>query len=362
MKSKFENLDALRGFAALYVVLHHAVPHDLRIGDVNVGIFFRFGQEAVILFFLLSGFVINYSYQGSEDKTFKTYFIKRACRIYVPLLCVMLLGWVIACEAVGGFADVRWQDLILNLLMLQDVSSLKPGVLVEPYMGNTPLWSLSYEWWFYMLYFPLQKMNASLRARDTFVYTVATIFTIVYLFSPTFVPRLFMYLSIWWTGVVISDLVRQRQTVTYENLKRPLAFLGGIALLNGISVIHAWQTGYFRSIGVHPALELRHHLFAFLAVCLAVAWKSAGWVGFKFTLGPFLKVAPISYAIYISHHYFVTGADYLAFLDHRLIEILLYAVPMVLFCIAVEQFLYPWIQKALLRDTPYAISVSASRS
>ena len=68
---RFPFVDALRGFAALFVVLHHAsqgshvtglmahlptwVPHVLREGDVGVAVFF-----------VLSGFVISHSVARSR--------------------------------------------------------------------------------------------------------------------------------------------------------------------------------------------------------------------------------------------------------------------------------------------------------
>ena len=156
--SKLEKLDALRGMAALYVVIHHSITSTFTLFSMNLAYLFRFGEEAVILFFLLSGFVINFSFVKSRDKTFRTYFFKRATRIYIPLLIVLVLGYMVECYGAGQVVDAHPKDLLLNLMMLQDISSLKPNVVVDPYMHNSPLWSLSYEWWFYMLYFPIQKI------------------------------------------------------------------------------------------------------------------------------------------------------------------------------------------------------------
>ena len=47
------------------------------------------------------------------------------------------------------------------MLMLQDRSYAKPGVWVSLVGGNAPLWSLSYEWWFYMAYFPMRSVAAA---------------------------------------------------------------------------------------------------------------------------------------------------------------------------------------------------------
>ena len=59
-KSRLWKLEGVRGFAALYVLIHH-LSHPL-IGQSGLkALPFRFGQEAVIVFFLISGFVIEYS-------------------------------------------------------------------------------------------------------------------------------------------------------------------------------------------------------------------------------------------------------------------------------------------------------------
>jgi peptidoglycan/LPS O-acetylase OafA/YrhL len=348
---KLEKLEAVRGLAAIYVVFHHAVPHNAMLFGFNISLLFRFGQEAVILFFLLSGFVINFAFQRSSDHTFRTYFLKRASRIYIPLLIVMLLGWIIECFRTGGLADPQLRALFLNLFMLQDVSSLKPNVIVDPYMNNSPLWSLSYEWWFYMLYFPIQKYMLSDKGKDLLVFGVAIVAALVYLYSPTFLPRLLMYMSIWWFGVVLSNLYMHRDPITIKALVLPLSALAAISLLNGVGVYRALVSGTYASIGVHPALELRHHLFAMVVVVLAVFWRARKWVLFDKIIAPFLFFAPMSYVVYISHFYLVVNADYLSFLDNSLLENILYIEFMFVFAYVVEDVIYPPVQRAFLKLT-----------
>jgi hypothetical protein len=52
-KNRLEKLEAVRGLAALYVVLFHALPQKIYLLGINIGVFFRFGPEAVIIFFVL---------------------------------------------------------------------------------------------------------------------------------------------------------------------------------------------------------------------------------------------------------------------------------------------------------------------
>ena len=70
-KPRLERLEALRGFAALYVVFFHILPQKIYLLGLDIGALFRFGPEAVIVFFVLSGFVIKYTYEKSKDKSFK---------------------------------------------------------------------------------------------------------------------------------------------------------------------------------------------------------------------------------------------------------------------------------------------------
>lgn len=48
---KLYKLEAVRGAAAFYLVLHHTLPHEIWLWGVNVGNLLRFGQESVITFF-----------------------------------------------------------------------------------------------------------------------------------------------------------------------------------------------------------------------------------------------------------------------------------------------------------------------
>ncbi|MBS0451566.1 MAG: acyltransferase [Proteobacteria bacterium] len=348
---KLERLEALRGLAALYVVIHHFVVNDEALAGSRISYLFRFGQEAVILFFLLSGFVINYSFKSAADKSFRSYFLKRSARIYIPLLMVMALGWVIECARAGQLADPDLKTLALNLLMLQDVAGLKPNVIVEPYMNNGPLWSLSYEWWFYMLYFPLQKYLDSDRRRDMVVACAAALAALVYFFHPVFVPRVFMYLSIWWLGVALSNAYLRDKAMRLSHLAVPLGSIALVCLVNALAVNRSVVDGSFVSIGVHPSLELRHHLFALVAAFSGLAWHSMGWLFFDRLLAPFQAFAPLSYVIYISHHYFVVDATYLSFLENRLIEFCGYLALLLAFSYLVEIKFYPALQKRFLRLT-----------
>ena len=343
--SKLEKLDALRGMAALYVVIHHSITSTFTLFGMNMAYLFRFGEEAVILFFLLSGFVINFSFVKSRDKTFRTYFFKRATRIYIPLLIVLVLGYIVECYGAGQVVDAHPKDLLLNLMMLQDISSLKPNVVVDPYMHNSPLWSLSYEWWFYMLYFPIQKYIFSNHKKNVFVFCLSIISALIYVYFPTFLPRLLMYMGIWWLGVILSNKYLNNDAITLRSMAMPLSGILTIFLICGLGVYRASVSGALHGMGMHPVLEMRDQFSALVIVAAGIFWRSQHWIFFDKIVKPFLIFAPISYVVYISHYYFVVDAHYFSFIPNQVLEFMCYIVMMLVFSYVVEVLIYPKLLK-----------------
>jgi peptidoglycan/LPS O-acetylase OafA/YrhL len=88
-------IDSLRGLAALSVFLFHmnslVMPEALMY---RPWFFFSAGHEAVILFFVISGFILTYS-QQLLNLNYKQYFIRRVFRIYPAYYLAMLLGVIL---------------------------------------------------------------------------------------------------------------------------------------------------------------------------------------------------------------------------------------------------------------------------
>jgi len=187
------HLDALRGAAALVVVLGHtrslyfssvAAPQGQSAGSVLPQSVTRFdpaqppvrekitiGNEAVMIFFVLSGFLVG----GSVLKAFrrnswswKDYMGKRLTRLWVVLIPALLLGCLIDHAGMRLFAgaqsiyDAPAQQLIvvgdpaerLGLGVFLGNTFFTQGILVQDFGVNESLWSLAYEFWYYLL-FPL---------------------------------------------------------------------------------------------------------------------------------------------------------------------------------------------------------------
>lgn len=288
MTKKLNILEAVRGGCALYVFLGHLLLDSFMGKSNSLSIFFRFGQEAVILFFLMSGFVIQLSWLRKKT-SFNDFFLKRFLRIYPLFLIGILL--VLVYEIIQN-SSVDVKTLVGNLLMLQDMDSLKPGTIVGTF-GNSALWSLSYEWWFYMLFIPI----SSFKNKNTVAVAIVAINAILYFIYPIQIFRWLMYFGIWWSGVMLANLMVLGK-MTFKkciiNIVAPLLLVPFLILLVKATTIK------YDSIGVYPVLEIRHFLSAIVFIMIALLWKKTNWFGYKY-VSFFERIAPFSYGLYVLH-------------------------------------------------------------
>lgn len=149
-------LDFIRFCAAATVFIVHA-NYDRFTGGLPFLWRFRdLGNDAVMVFFVLSGFVIAYV-ASEKERTRREYFASRLARLYsvaVPALiltvCLDYLGSRINHALYDGWwyqSDAPAWRVVVSLLFLNELwfDSVRP-------FSNGPYWSLGYEFWYYMLY------------------------------------------------------------------------------------------------------------------------------------------------------------------------------------------------------------------
>jgi peptidoglycan/LPS O-acetylase OafA/YrhL len=149
-------LDAVRFLAALMVFFSHVGERFFSGGFLWRAV--PFGAPAVIVFFVLSGFVISYV-AGRRETSAREYVIARAARLYsvvVPtLLLTAVLDWLGSRIDPGGYLDVR-QMLGLGAWDLPaDLTFLHMSWLgsARGFAGsNGAYWTLGYEVIYYVLF------------------------------------------------------------------------------------------------------------------------------------------------------------------------------------------------------------------
>ena len=96
---RFDNVNLLRAFAALAVVVYHVIEHGRWTSFPVAGplLAFRIGWIGVDLFFVISGFVIAYSalalYRRDPARFAKDYWLRRLTRI-LPLYVATMAAWI----------------------------------------------------------------------------------------------------------------------------------------------------------------------------------------------------------------------------------------------------------------------------
>lgn len=340
---KFDRLEAVRGFAAFYVCLGH-----LLIGKHSFAGFeflLKFGQEAVMVFFVLSGFVVYWS--SAKTSTLERtdrYYVKRFIRIYSVWALAVIALFVMASLEAGEMVFPSPYTFVGNMLMLQDFSMAKPAVVCQPLYGDTPLWSLHYEWWFYMI-FPVTFLVQRPEIRAHAVGAAALAGSLTYVIVPNPISRLLVYFAVWWVGAHAATCLRKNGKLSIGDLLVPLSYviLASIPLLVLCVVYHLNAKRLV--LGVHPVLEVRHLLSAVALVLVAFAWRRYHWVGFSWTMGRFTVLAPISFSLYVIHHNSIAHAHYFQFLRSPSLEFVLYLTVTLGFCCFSELLFYPWLRR-----------------
>jgi peptidoglycan/LPS O-acetylase OafA/YrhL len=162
--TRLRSIDALRGAAALAVVLYHALSNP----RPSSGLFARFvtaptafltsyGYTGVFLFFVISGFCIHLAQakasargRGAERVEFFSFWRRRVRRLYPPYLVALVLYLAVA-RATGHLPLTQFfaWDFAAHLLMLHNFDTR------TCYSINSVFWTLAIEEQLYLAYFLL---------------------------------------------------------------------------------------------------------------------------------------------------------------------------------------------------------------
>ena len=148
---RFVVLDFYRFVAALGVFIFHLKLIDTGISPAWNGSYGLF----VDMFFILSGFVISYSYPSDARgvRAYSRFMIRRIARIYPLHLLSLLIFVVLIAVGLERTARSTPLDFLYNLLLLQAWG------VTDHLSFNSPSWSISAEFFCYLI-FPLLMLVA----------------------------------------------------------------------------------------------------------------------------------------------------------------------------------------------------------
>lgn len=145
--SKFQfNLEALRGFAAMLVLFTHCLAFStiLNGAEQRRGLLTYAvpGHLAVLVFFILSGYVIGLTVKNLTWQNTATYLKKRFLRLYPIYIVALLVSLGIT------YNNYSTLQVFANMTFLH-------RVIAEPIPEIGVNWSLNYEVLFYLLFIPV---------------------------------------------------------------------------------------------------------------------------------------------------------------------------------------------------------------
>jgi peptidoglycan/LPS O-acetylase OafA/YrhL len=290
-------LDAVRFLAAVLVLLTHYVQFGL-VGGSAAGFLPMAGHEAVIVFFVLSGFVIAYS-TLSRQVSPRDYAAARLSRIYSVALPVVLLAFACAAVVAQLFGPGLSPDYVLHkayiylplhLLFMGNMWQLSE---VPPWLG--PYWSLGYEAWYYVLFGAL----CFLRGRRRLLGAALVLAVMGY--------QMWLLFPVWAAGVWLYRRLGRR------TVSLPAARIGWLASIVLLVVLHVLDVeGRLRALVVSlwpfapstlPGNDrfLGDYLVCALVVLNFACARDAAFTVLERWAAPIRKLSFFTFPLYLCH-------------------------------------------------------------
>jgi len=324
-------LDFVRAGAAFLVLIGHSAEFFWMKSSINS---FSLQNAGVMIFFLMSGFLISYtvfSKWNNKNYTIKTFFIDRFCRIYCAYLPALFFVFFLDTftRTFTAIPKVRADELKVlidiqnnsglvsflgNFFMMQDFPLFQilriVGVqdnltFIRPFGSGSPFWTISIEWWIYMLFgiislkffrekkpFPLWLILVSLFVAAeplyyliggtnnclTLLWLLGMLFALFFIYLPSFETKIKLHLK------------------TYNLKNIALAFFcGSFLLLAGRCVSIKLNTGKLLIGEFQFGLFLGFFLFS--GLILSLFCSPPIWVSKTFRF-----LADFSYSLYLTHY------------------------------------------------------------
>jgi peptidoglycan/LPS O-acetylase OafA/YrhL len=223
-------LDLVRLLAAVAVLVTH-----LAYPRFTGGLLLEwrtYGNDAVMVFFVLSGYVIAHTV-ATRDRDFRSYLIHRCARLYsvaLPAIALTLLLDGVGRAIDPAMYDGFWYQSSDPVLRVLRAASFTNELWFDSVrlFTNGPYWSLGYEFWYYLIFAAACFLRGAPRT--------ATIGGLALVVG----PKILLLLPVWLLGVWVHRV----------NLGARIGRAAGWFLFAGSFVLYA----LFRALGWRDAL------------------------------------------------------------------------------------------------------------
>ena len=298
---RYSLLNLFRFFAAITVVMFHFAysipPFDEGLLNRLIGN----GHFAVTFFFVLSGFVMVLSNQKSNLKLYSEkirFWKKRAIRL-LPLYYLAIIMYVLF--TLGVNKPIDWKEMLLNVIGVH-AWDLNPHPEINP-----PSWSLSAEFFFYLLTPTLLLFSKSISIKkNIFIAVIVWLITVIsFVFFMQYhqrdLPFNFFplwHLSTFFIGITTAHIwIALNDEISYNKHYFLLFFIMCLTLFC------TFNTGFFHK----KHIALFAPIFAII-IFIAVLFEKDNKVKLPNQFFDFL--GDLSYPIYILHWPFLIYFNY----------------------------------------------------
>ena len=274
-----KHLEGLRGLCALVVFIAHFFGFGFFGMGEGPGIKIinelEFAHEAVLIFFIISGYVIGISHIHENLKllNLKAYLKKRLIRLYPIYLFSLLL-----CALLEP-SSFSLPQTIGHLFFLQEF-------VVKTLNINSPLWSLSYEFVYYLLFVIIWSLRGYSKNLYIYICLIVLVGVLFIGHNNNALRSLFIGWIFWLAGLYLARL--QKKSVNSDSMP----FISYILIILAISHL---QSGGFYLMSLHLTFAGTDYIpptdLVFIPICLLLMLNITGR-HFKYEL--WLKITAIA--------------------------------------------------------------------
>jgi peptidoglycan/LPS O-acetylase OafA/YrhL len=283
-------LDCLRILAALFVVIYHAFQQ-WGVTYLNITSYLEnFAHSAVVLFFVLSGYLIGYT-ATNNNRGIRQYAAARLSRLYsvvIPTLVLMAIVEIMVNYFDPGLAAHYSKGSVLIRYGLCFTFCNEIGLFSAAPPINSPLWSLSYEFWYYLIFGVAYYLKSGWKS----VMLVAIACLIAG-------PKILLLLPIWLFGFFAYRLTKPTRPV-YESWLVVIVLFAAA----GLFTIYGPAAPYI--LGSKPLYFASQFLKDWL---LGILFSVAIWylptqqnVAKNAWVKPLRTIADLSFSLYVLHY------------------------------------------------------------
>jgi len=303
---RIDHIDSIRGFAALLVVFHHVTETFVRqlprvealgTGLHDVAFELNFGRMGVVVFFIISGFVICPSLKGGRMDGARNFFVSRFFRLYPAFWTIIVLALLLRYMWPGRPIDI--EQVLGNLPMLYSVFQVKPLLGL--------FWTLEVELAFYLLCVLLFLCGGLHRPLVLFFVSLGLVIAFRLMLAQHELMRSIgqelgphWRLMLWhlalmlWGGLFRMWYDNRDRVVSVGSIKIPIIVL--VVVLMMVILIHPVAYTY-QWVASGKYQHLRQFIPYFLGIALFVIFA----LHIKIKAAVFVWLGAVSYSLYLVH-------------------------------------------------------------